>query len=197
MVLKTLIAGVILICLTFIMGCGPKVMAPARLNSPEHHVSNGYTLMKTGKLQGAFAEFKWAAGLDPTYAPAYVGMGLVYALQGEFDKGLSALAPATQYARTDVQRIDVHVGYMRFYLTGQDRVDPDWLGVVRQNYQKAVAIDRESPRPYFYMGLAYKAALEFPAALAEFSRVIELDAGYRDDAELEYQNLKRIEAAQP
>jgi len=194
---KTVIVVLTVLCLTLLQGCGPKVMPPAQLNSPEYHVKNGNTLIKSGKLQDAFAEFKWAQGLDPTYSPAYTGMGLVYGLQGEFEKGLSTLAPAMEYARTDAQKIDVHVGYMRFYLTGQDRIDPDWLWIVHQHYEKAVTIDPKSPRPYFYMGQAYIPALEFPSALAEFRRVIDLNKNYREDAEREYKNLKRIEAAGP
>jgi len=172
-------------------------MAPARLNSPEHHVNNGNTLIKTWKLQGAFAEFKWAQNLDPTYAPAYVGMGLVYGLQGEFDKGLSTMAPAYQYARNDSQKLDVHIGHMRFYLYGQDRVDAQWLEQIRRYHDQAVAIDKNSPRPCFYMGLAYKTALEFTAAMEEFSRVISLTKTYREEAEREFKNLNRIEAAGP
>ena len=194
---KTQIAVLTVFCLTLLYGCGPIVMAPAQLNSPEYHVKNGKMLMKTGKLEDAFAEFKWAKGLDPTYAPAYTGMGLVYGLQGEFEKGLSTMTPAMQYAQTDAQKIDVHVGYMRFYLSGQDRIDPNWMWIVRQNYEAVVAIDPNSPRPYFYMGLAYKAALDFPSALSEFQRVIDLNKSYREDAEREYTNLKRIEAAGP
>jgi len=186
-----------LMCLALVPVCGPKVMAPAQLNSPEHHVRNGYTLLKAGKLHGAYGEFKWAKGLDPTYAPAYMGMGLVYGLEGKYDKGLSAMAPASRYARTDEHKIDVHVGYVRFYIAGQDLIDPDWLKIVRRNYQEALAIDGKSPRPYFYMGLAYKADLDFPSALGEFSRVIDLNQRYREDAKAEFETLKRIEAAGP
>jgi len=197
MAVKSLMIGLTVICLALVHGCGPKVMAPARLNTPEHHVNNGNTLMKTGKLQGAFAEFQWAKNLDPTYAPAYVGMGLVYGLQGEFEKGLVTMEPTYGYARNDDQKIDVHVGYMRFYLSGQDRVDFQWLEKIRQHYNQAVSIDQKSPRPYFYMGLAYKAVLEFTTAMGEFSRVIRLGKTYREEAEREFNNLKRIEAAGP
>jgi len=50
MAAKNLIIGLTVLCLTLLFGCGPRVMAPARLNSLEHYVNNGNKLIKTGKL---------------------------------------------------------------------------------------------------------------------------------------------------
>jgi tetratricopeptide (TPR) repeat protein len=48
-----------------------------------HHVKNGNTLLKSGKIDDAFREFSRAKELDPDYPPAYVGLSLVYGLRGD------------------------------------------------------------------------------------------------------------------
>ena len=53
------------------------------LNTPVHHVNNGNTLLKAGKINDAFREFSIAKELDPNYSPAYVGLSLVYGLRGD------------------------------------------------------------------------------------------------------------------
>jgi tetratricopeptide (TPR) repeat protein len=53
------------------------------LDTPVHHVKNGNTLLKAGKIDDAFREFSRANELDPNYSPAYVGLSLVYGLRGD------------------------------------------------------------------------------------------------------------------
>jgi hypothetical protein len=56
-----------------IVACGPDTifLRPA-LDTPEHHVKNGHSLLSRGKIDAANAEFKRAKALDAGYAPAYV-----------------------------------------------------------------------------------------------------------------------------
>ena len=53
------------------------------LDTPENHVNNGNILLKSGKIDDAFREFSRAQELDANYAPAYVGLGLVYGVKGD------------------------------------------------------------------------------------------------------------------
>ena len=53
------------------------------LDTPMHHVYNGNTLLKAGKIDAAFREFSRAKELDPNYSPAYVGLSLVYGLKDD------------------------------------------------------------------------------------------------------------------
>ncbi|MGD8369574.1 MAG: hypothetical protein PVG78_18190, partial [Desulfobacterales bacterium] len=158
MSIKKLSIGLAVILLLSLTACGPKPMAPkAELDTPEHHVANGNKLLKVGKLEDAFSEFNRARELDPKYSPAYLGMGLVYGLQGTFEKAFDAMKSADRYAKDDNEELNVDVGYMRLYLTGQEKVDDDWLNSVYSYYRSAVRIDDQRPEPYYYMGLAYKA----------------------------------------
>ena len=88
------------ICTGLFSACGPKtIMSQATLDSPRHHVSNGKTLFANEKINAAFYEFHRAKELDPKYAPAYVGLGLVAGFRGDFENGLTNIKNARKYAR--------------------------------------------------------------------------------------------------
>ena len=91
-----------LICLVgTIMACGPDTifLRPA-LDTPQQHVKNGHNLLNRGKINAARAEFARAKDLDADYAPAYVGIALVQARQGDVDGGLATLERARSLAAT-------------------------------------------------------------------------------------------------
>jgi len=68
----------------FLFSCAPTSMESNYwLDTPVHHVRNGNTLLKAGKIDDAFREFSRAKELDPNYSPAYVGLSLVYGLRGD------------------------------------------------------------------------------------------------------------------
>lgn len=66
------------------------------IDTPVHHVSNGNTLLKEGKLDDAFREFSRAKELDPNYSPAYVGLSLYYGLKGDDEASAVYLKKAIQ-----------------------------------------------------------------------------------------------------
>ena len=78
-----------------VMACGPVVVSPkAELDTPSRHVDNGIRLLHLGKVEDAFREFSRARELDPKYPAAYVGMGLCYGLQGDYQKGIDTMKEA-------------------------------------------------------------------------------------------------------
>jgi len=189
------LAAVLVLSLT---ACGPKPMAPkAELDTPQHHVANGNKLLNAGKLEAAFKEFNRAMELDPKHSPAYLGMGIVYGLQGNFEGAFDSMKFADRYAEGDDEEFNVDVGYMRIYLTGAEALDEDWLDSVYGYYRDAVRIDENRPEPYYYMGLGYKASYEFRKAAAEFTRVLSIDKALAAEADREYAVIQRIERAMP
>jgi tetratricopeptide (TPR) repeat protein len=189
------LAAVLVLSLT---ACGPKPMAPkAELDTPQHHVANGNKLLNAGKLEAAFKEFNRAMELDPKHSPAYLGMGIVYGLQGNFEGAFDSMKSADRYAEGDDEEFNVDVGYMRIYLTGAEALDEDWLDSVYGYYRDAVRIDENRPEPYYYMGLGYKASYEFRKAAAEFTRVLSIDKALAAEADREYAVIQRIERAMP
>ena len=68
----------------FLYACATTTMkSKTLLDTPMHHVYNGNTLLKAGKVDDAFREFSRAKELDANYSPAYVGLSLVYGLRGD------------------------------------------------------------------------------------------------------------------
>jgi tetratricopeptide (TPR) repeat protein len=114
MILKTICKAVLVIGLFSILACGPEtIFIRQGLDTPSHHVDNGYKLMAYGKHEAALREFDRAKELDPNYAPAYVGLGIVYGMQGELEKGRSYMTQAEKLAQDEDQRQEVKLGFER------------------------------------------------------------------------------------
>lgn len=186
------------LCLLVLSACGPKAMAPeAELDTPGHHVKNGHKMLKTGKIDGAFREFNRAKELDPKYSPAYVGLGLVYGIRGEYENGFKQLKIANKYADGNKQKINVNVGDMRLFIMGRDKINKDWLEEVESKFKRSIKIDPEVSAPYFYMGIAYKMSFEFQQAAGQFSKVLDLDKEFVKEADEEYAVIQKIQRAMP
>lgn len=100
-------------CLLLTMlGCGPdSIFIRQGLDTPSHHVDNGNQFMHSKKFDAAQNEFNRALELDPGYAPAYVGLGLVAGQQGEAEKGMAFMQKADRLAQDEEQRRQVRAGF--------------------------------------------------------------------------------------
>lgn len=100
------------VCLLLVtIGCGPDgIFIRQGLDTPSHHVDNGNQFMNSGKLDAARDEFSRAIELDAGFAPAYVGLGLVYGHKGHHEKGMEMMETARGLARDEEQRKDVAAG---------------------------------------------------------------------------------------
>jgi Tfp pilus assembly protein PilF len=79
----------------FLYACATATMeSKTFLDTPLHHVSNGNTLLKAGKIDAASREFSRAKELDPNYSPAYVGLSLVHGLKGDDETSVMYLKKA-------------------------------------------------------------------------------------------------------
>ena len=178
--------------------CVPKPLPiRAELDTPLHHANNGNKLLKTGKLDAAFSEFARARELDPQYAPAYVGLGLVDAFRGDFESGLENLKTANKFAEGKEQRASIHIGHMRFYTVGGEKLDTNWLKRVRSEFEDAVNLIPDRAEPYYYMGMASKQGYEFDKAADQFSRVLDIGQNFVAEAEKEYALVRKILGAMP
>jgi len=173
--------------------CGPKVLAPkTRLDTPAHHVRSGMKLLKLDKFEAAFREFSRANELDPKLSSPYVGMGLVYGHEGQFEKGLASMRRADEIAKETEQKLVAQVGYMRFYILGGDKLEKQWLRRVDDAFRKAKSVSGDNPEPYYYMGVAYKKSRDYDKALDQFVRVFEMDNGFVEEADSEYEAIQKI-----
>ncbi len=177
-----------------LIGCSDlRRAADVKLDTASRHVLNGMKLLEAGKVEAPLAEFSRALELDPQYAPAYVGLGLVYGFKSVYDTAMKKMSAAGLYARNDEQHLMIHIGFMRLYLMGREEISQHWLKKIEEQFHKAVLIDPEAPEPFFYMGLAYKFSFCFDDARKQFIRVIELDKEFAKAAAEEYAIIQKIE----
>lgn len=100
----------------FGMACGPKTVAPKYLlDTPSRHVATGMKFIDKGKMEAARLEFNRAAELDEDYAPAWVGLALVEAHEGNFEAADSLLNKAQGLYQTEDHR--------QFAVDGHRRVE--------------------------------------------------------------------------
>jgi len=93
------------ICTLFLLACGPKTkVLDAQLDTPVHHVKNGNMLLKTGKIDAAFREFNRAKELDPMYPQAYIGLGLVHGIKGDYETSFMYMKKAINMMRATDSR---------------------------------------------------------------------------------------------
>ena len=192
--------GFILIglCAVLIFACGPKIREQeAVLDTPEHHVSNGNKMIDRGKYDDALKEFEMAIELNPKFATAYVGIGVAQAYKEDFKSGMEALDKADGYAEGDKDELAVHIGYMRVYTLGGEKVHKKWLKKTEAHYEKAIDIAPDNAAPYFYMGLGYKMAYQYEGAKQAFSKVLTIGKDFVEQANREFEAVQKIERAMP
>ena len=177
----------------FLVSCVPRIIPqPPRLNTASHHVDNGMTLLKLGKLTAAFQEFSIAKQINAKFSAAYAGLGLIHAFNGHIEAGLESCAKASEYAVTDDEKAVAKIFLMRFYIVSREDFDKNWLAYVEHSFNETLVIAPHLPEPYFYMGLAYKISSDFRRASEHFIKVIELDRSYVKEAEAEYSIIGKI-----
>jgi tetratricopeptide (TPR) repeat protein len=191
-----LIPVVVIIGLFAIAGCGPQSMTlgAAPLDSPEHHVTNGLKLLAGGKMEAAMREFNRAAELDPNYSRAYVALGLLHGLRGEYESGLASMQQANACARDEAEQLAATVGVMRIYIMGREALATDWLKQVESTFARAQQLVSNSAESCFHMGLAYKLAHDWDRAVYYFQKVLDLKNGYEDEAQREYDITRQLQS---
>jgi tetratricopeptide (TPR) repeat protein len=204
---KLQILMMLMACLLLI-SCGPKARVPtSQLDTPDHHFATGMKLLTQEKFGDAQRSFDLAIELEPGYARAHAGIGLVKAYQADYKNGLAAMDKAWGYARTAEERLFIHVGYIRIHTLSRascmqvgvvcKRSGKDWLDISRGEFEKAILIDPASSATYYYMGLCYKTALDVMQASQMFSKVLDLKKDYISEADQQWNLMQKIQRAMP
>ena len=171
--------GVWLAAIFSLQGCAPKVRAPeSLLDTPEHHVQSGMKLLKLGRYDNAMREFELAKELDPEFSGAYVGSGLVFGHKGDFKQGIEHMKKAVDLAKTKEEKVDANVGLIRLYSLGKESAHKKWLKKAKGAYEDAIDLRPESSAAHYYMGKAYKGALNFEKASQLFKKVLDINKTY-------------------
>ena len=190
--------GVWLAAIFFLQGCAPKVRPPeSLLDTPEHHVQSGMKLLKLGRYDNAMREFELAKELDPEFSRAYVGSGLVFGHRGDFKQGIQDMKKAVDLGKTKEEKVDADVGLIRLYLLGKESAHKKWLKKAKGAYEDAIDELPESSAAHYYMGEAYKEALEFEKASQLFKKVLDINETYVVEANDAWKLIQRIQRAAP
>lgn len=166
----------------------------AALDTPEHHVFSGNKLLDKGDYAGAEREFDLAIQLDKKYSPAYVGLGLVFGFQNNFDKAFENMKRAKGLAEKPDDKVTANVGMIRLY--SMERKEK-WLDKAEDEFGDAIKVDKKSSAAYFYMGKAYKFAFNFDKAGEMFRKVLDLNDKYLIEADNEWKVVQKIQRAAP
>lgn len=193
---KTAIS-VVLICLTMAMlACAPELRKPvSAMDTPEHHSVAGLRLLEEDKYKEAEREFSLAIEIAPEFSQAHAGMGLVKAYTGDHQGGAESMKSAWKYANTKEEKLFVHIGRIR--LAYKSMTGKEWLNDARDEFNRAIKIDPQSSGAFYYMGIAYIAALDFNQAGQMFRQVIDLKKEYVKDADVSWNLTQKIQRAMP
>jgi tetratricopeptide (TPR) repeat protein len=184
-------------CLGFILaGCGPRsgMYPESTLGTPEHHVYNGFALLRMGRPDDAQREFEQALRLDPKCSGAYRGIGWIEGRKDDFAAAFASMTYAKKLAEKDQEKALVEVGFMGLYTMQKG---PDWLQRVEQSFSAASSLQEDLPEAYFYLGIAYKEAQLYPDAEKAFRKVIWIHGYLLPEAKEELASIQEILRAGP
>jgi tetratricopeptide (TPR) repeat protein len=176
-----------------IIGCGKKAMKEESvLDTPENHFSRGMIEFERGNLTSAMAEFQRAKALNPNYAEAFSGMALVYAKQGDFKK---AYELADDGIGKNDKSVDVHI--MKGRVITMERKGDDWIEDAAKSFNRAIKINPNSSKAWYYLGITYKEGFVFGKSVDAFRKVVELKGEFSEEANNEWELVQKIERAKP
>jgi len=156
----------ILSALFLIAGCGKRIAQESVLDTPQMHYTQGKRLLEAGRLDDALREFERAKGLNPNYAPAYEGIGLV-ALERQ---DLRAAEQSMKQARDkDEQYAPAYVGLGRVYSAMGHYED------AVEQFRMALKKDPKSGDAHYYWGRAAVAVRAYDTAEVEFEAALNLN----------------------
>jgi tetratricopeptide (TPR) repeat protein len=198
---------VVLAAGVFMVSCGPKAQQPlSQLDTPEHHTFTGIRLLNQEKFADAGREFELALQLDPRYARAHAGAGLLKACRGDFTGALDSLKQAEVYTRSDQEKVFVLVGFIRVNTLSRSAClrigtecgpDEAWLTSSKDAFNRAVLIDPKAASAHYFMGEAYLAALDLDRSGRMFSRVLDMNGDYIKEADDRLMLVQKIQRAMP
>jgi tetratricopeptide (TPR) repeat protein len=177
-------------CAGFLLGgCGARagLYPESTLGTPEHHVFNGFALLRMERPEDAQREFEQALKLDPNCSGAYTGIAWVEGRKGDFAGAFALMSRAKEAAVQNEEKALVEVGYMGLYTMQKG---PDWVQRVERSFASASSLAEDLPEAYFQLGIAYKQASRFTDAERAFKKVIWIHGSLYSEAKEELESLR-------
>ena len=195
---RLLLEALALLCCMglFTAGCGPRsgMYPESTLGTPEHHVFNGFALLKIERTEDAQREFEQALRLDPKCSGAYRGIGWIEGRKGDFSAAFASMSRAKEIAEKNSEKALVEVGFMGLYTMQKG---PDWMPRVEQSFRTACSLEEDLPEAYFHLGMAYKEARRYADAEKAFKKVIWIHGSLVSESKEELASIQEILRAGP
>jgi tetratricopeptide (TPR) repeat protein len=172
----------------FVSGCVEAQRPPETiLDSPEHHVVNGYKLIEKSMINDAEREFQQALQYDPNFSSALRGMGYVYGIKKSFDSAFKSMESAAVHAKEKQDKALAYVGAIRLHTMKRGE---GWLKQSEKYFSLAIAEVKDFPDAYYYIGMAYTTGHRFVQAENSFRKVVEINETFVMEAQ---EQLKKVQ----
>ena len=184
---RSLPALILLMAPLLAVACASPLKSQGVGDTAAHHYTVGMKFLETGEAARAQEEFERARGLDPDYAPAYEGLGLV-ALARKDNAAAEAFFKRSK--SKDGKYVPAYLGLARTYMAMNE------LNRARDEAESAITIEPKNARAHLVLGQVWLKGYEFTKAEASFSRALEL-APTSAEARREWDRSVKIRQAAP
>ena len=173
------------------VGCAKKP-APSTsiMDSPEYHYKNGLKYLDKDQLEDALKSFDRAIALDPKSPLGYIGKGLAFGKKGEFKQAFESMSKGKDLDKG----IEANIGMIRLYSMQRAK---GWVNDAEGEFKSAQKKDANSAPLHYYMGMAYKAALDFDKAANMLKAVLDMNKEFTNEADAEWAVIQKIQRAAP
>jgi hypothetical protein len=174
-----------------VAGCSKRVNPPTSImDLPEYQYRNGIKYLDSGQIDDALKSFDRTIELDPKSSLGYIGKGLAFGKKSEFKLAFENMSKAKGLD----PGIDANIGMIRLLSMQREK---NWLPDAEDEFKAAQKKDPNSARLYYFMGMAYKAALDFDKAATMFKVVLDMNREFTGEANTEWTLIQKIRRAAP
>jgi tetratricopeptide (TPR) repeat protein len=196
--MKRLITLMVVIVALVAVGCGPKA-APSTsvMDTPEYHYSQGLKYLDKEQIDEAMKSFDRAVALDPKSPLGYIGKGLAFGKKGDFKLAYENMEKGKSH---ETKGIEARIGMIRLYSMQMVKEQAKVKSLIKDAESEFKTANEKEPnnaRLHYYMGMAYKVALDFDKAAPMFRTVLDLNKDFTGEANAEWALIQKIQRAAP
>lgn len=184
---RPILAGMVIVAALLSAACAAPTASQGVADTAAHHDAIGMKFVESNELARAEEEFQRAQALDPTYAPASEGLGLVALGRGDLDGAEKNFDAAKS---KDAKYVGAYLGRARVYAARGD------LDRARREADAAVRLEPRNPRAQLVLGQVLLKAYDFTRAEASFAQALALDPTSAE-ARREWDRSVKIRQAAP
>lgn len=177
-------------------GCAKPAPPVSVMDTPEYHYKSGLKYLDNDRMDDAMKSFDRAIALDPKSPLGYIGKGLAFGKKGDFKSARDNMEKARGYDKG----IEARIGMIRlasFEMVAQPRKAKDLIRDAESEFRAANNKEPNNPALHYYMGMAYKTALDFDRSAEMFKKVLDLNKEFTVEANAEWAVIQKIQRAAP